>query len=176
MTPDLIPVLLAETPRWIESQRHTHRPSGIPIPEPHLAGLLPFFRPETIERVRVTSVRTIENPGFFATLGSTPMDLRRSAGITYGDTVLISEAHAAWPPSLSLLFHEMVHVVQFALLGVPRFSQEYVLGWAQNGRDYFRIPLEVQAYDLQREFDRGTLPEGPIESMVATTLTRVGTV
>ena len=26
-------------------------------------------------------------------------------------------------------------------------------GWASNGFDYNRIPVEVQAYDLQRAFD-----------------------
>jgi hypothetical protein len=52
----------------------------------------------------------------------------------------------------------MVHVTQYRLLGAKRFAELYVIGWAQNGFEYGRIPLERQAYDLQKKFDEGKGP------------------
>jgi hypothetical protein len=74
------------------------------------------------------------------------------AGITFIDTILIARSKvtpAGWEP---LLFHECVHVVQYALLGLDRFVDDYVSGWAMNGRQYERIPLEAEAYQLQAAF------------------------
>jgi hypothetical protein len=31
----------------------------------------------------------------------------------------------------------LVHVVQYDLLGVDEFMDQYVTGWAQNGFDYY---------------------------------------
>jgi hypothetical protein len=49
----------------------------------------------------------------------------------------------------------MVHIVQYAVLGVERFIPEYVYGWAKSGERYETIPLEVQAYELQARFSSG---------------------
>jgi hypothetical protein len=51
-----------------------------------------------------------------------------------------------------LLFHELVHVEQYRQLGIPRFSELYVRGFL-NGRSYEAIPLEVNAYALERQFE-----------------------
>lgn len=166
----LLPLLLAETQRWIEGQRDLHRSHAGPLAQPEQADLSPFFLPQTLERVRVRRVPLIENPAFFAGLGPIPLDFREMAGITYDDTILISEAKVPGPTPTTLLFHELVHVVQYWLLGVPRFARDYVLGWVENDMDYFRIPLEVQAYHLQREFDEGRLDETPLEPRIRSLL------
>ena len=163
-TEDILAFLLVQTPRWIQEQRSAHRPDA--------ADLAPFFQPGTLDRVRLKRVPAIQDPAFFSELEFAPLDFKQMAGITYDDTVLISEAHSSWPPSPSLAFHELVHVVQYGVLGVEKFATEYVMGWAQNGMDYFKIPLEVQAYDLQGQFDGGVLPEGPIEPAIAASLGR----
>lgn len=95
-----------------------------------------------------------------------PLDFRAMAGITYDDTILLSDSRVAADVPIGLLFHELVHVVQYSILGVEEFARQYVLGWAENGFDYFRIPLEVQAYDLQRWFEQGQLQDTQIESLV----------
>jgi hypothetical protein len=53
---------------------------------------------------------------------------------------------------LSTLFHELVHVVQYRVLGLGRFAKLYVGGFLTGG-DYERIPLECQAYELGARFD-----------------------
>ncbi len=80
------------------------------------------------------------------------------AGITF-DRAIILAPHDE--PTAALLFHELVHVVQYRLLGVEQFAQRYVDGWLA-GRDRFRsdpaqryvsIPLERNAYDLQKRYE-----------------------
>ncbi len=75
------------------------------------------------------------------------------AGITLGDTILIARADAV-PTSewLPLLFHELVHVVQYELLDFPEFIRRYVGGWVRNGFLYAAIPLEQHAYELETMF------------------------
>lgn len=61
----------------------------------------------------------------------------------------------AYPEELDLstLFHELVHVTQYRVLGLKRFAQLYVRGFLQGG-GYRGIPLERQAYELGRRFQR----------------------
>jgi hypothetical protein len=54
---------------------------------------------------------------------------------------------------LSTLFHELVHVVQYRVLGLKRFAKLYVSGFLRSG-SYEHIPLEVQAYELGARFDQ----------------------
>jgi hypothetical protein len=43
----------------------------------------------------------------------------------------------------------MAHVVQYRVLGgLGPFMHEYVWGMARNGFDYFKIPLEEQAFAI----------------------------
>ena len=60
----------------------------------------------------------------------------------------------AYPERLdsSTLFHELVHVVQYRVLGLQRFAKLYVRGFVQGG-GYYGIPLEQQAYELGARFD-----------------------
>lgn len=57
---------------------------------------------------------------------------------------------------MSLMFHELVHVVQYQLLELAEFVEWYVHGWVKNGFDYFAIPLERYAYELQRRYDESS--------------------
>ena len=76
-------------------------------------------------------------------------------GITFSDTVVLTQAYSDPNVSAPLLFHECVHVVQYRKLGVDRFVEEYVRGWADNNYDYSSIPLEQEAYALENRFSSG---------------------
>src|SRR5208283_3841846 len=56
-----------------------------------------------------------------------------------------------------LLFHELVHVVQFRLLGVTTFARLYTRGFLSGG-SYLAIPLERCASDLEFRFDADSSP------------------
>jgi hypothetical protein len=78
------------------------------------------------------------------------------SGITYGDTILIAPDVAGegltWR---RLLFHEMVHVVQYEILGFDPFIDRYLRGWAAVGYRYRAIPLEEDAYAIEAMFTGG---------------------
>ena len=76
-----------------------------------------------------------------------------AAGITYLNTYFVraDQAH-----SESLHFHELVHVVQWRLLGPERFLALYAEGLERFG--YRNSPLEVMAYQLQDQFEREPQP------------------
>jgi hypothetical protein len=75
------------------------------------------------------------------------LDMSMIGAITLMDVVAYPE-----DIDLSTLFHELVHVVQYRVLGLRQFAKLYVGGFLRGG-DYERIPLELQAYELGSRFD-----------------------
>jgi hypothetical protein len=143
---------------WVKSQRDRYRPVAHALSEEERLALSGFFAPEILGRARITIVPVIENPRFYWDLERVgvpaPIDFREMTGITFDGTIVVSQAQFPLPSHwTSLVFHEMVHVVQYQLLGVDEFVGQYVRGWAQNGFDYYSIPLERDAYELQACFD-----------------------
>ena len=157
-TDELVRFLVDRARRWVPAQREAFLPVSEPISEEDRAVLRPHFGHGVLQSSRVAWVDEIANPAFYAELeragAPTPLDFRLMSGITFGDVMVMSrsqfEGPATWRP---LLFHELVHVVQYRVLGVDRFVAEYVEGWARNGFFYEAIPLERMAYELQGRFD-----------------------
>lgn len=160
MNPDeLLRFLIEQGSLWVQTQRDRHRPASRALTAPERAVFGPFFGEQVLDVGRVRYVPVIENPGFYADLRALgvppPIDFREMEGITFVDTVLVSGRHHPHDPPLpALLFHELVHVVQYSLLGRGRFIERYVHGWAQNGQNYFRIPMGENAYALQAQYER----------------------
>ena len=110
--------------------------------------------------MRVAKVPGISNPDLYSIFLeqslAIPLDFTHMSAITVVDTILMSERHPIGPAEeLLVLFHELVHVVQYAELGLEEFVRRYVRGWASNGFQYSRIPLEVWAYELDARFRSG---------------------
>jgi len=63
---------------------------------------------------------------------------------------------------LPLVFHELVHVVQFDELGPERFLARYLDEWVAAGFRYERIGLELDACALQRRFE--SAPSEPFDA------------
>lgn len=94
----------------------------------------------------------MNNPPFYGELvkmgfeaASLP-DFAHMAAITFVDTVVSHE-----PFSDRLLFHELVHFVQYEKLGLEGFADKYVRGFLSGG-SYEAIPLEMNAYQLDTRF------------------------
>jgi hypothetical protein len=68
------------------------------------------------------------------------------AAITFVDTVVSHETFTE-----RLLFHELVHFVQYEKLGLAEFASKYVRGFLSGG-SYDGIPLEMNAYELDARF------------------------
>jgi hypothetical protein len=134
---------------YIAEQRASFGQTAQPIEEEQVRHLQEFFPSDVLSQVRAVRGRAPE-PGFYSLMRT--MGIRNApsfskmAGITFQDVVVHIE-----PLSLPLLFHELVHVVQYKYLGLDGFASCYVRGFL-NGGSYEKIPLEKQAYDLEGRF------------------------
>lgn len=166
--------LVTKACAWVEDQKDRYRKTARCLTKKEKAGLRDFFSPEILEKAGIKLIPRIENPGFYSTLEQAgigvPFDMRGAAGITCVDMVVIAEKYLfSGSPSLSLLFHELVHVTQYHVFGVKEFMRRYIHGWAENGFDYYSIPLESQAYQLQARFQSNPrLPFPVIEEVLLT--------
>ena len=158
---EFLAYLITEGSAWIQTQRDVLRPGAAELGDGHSERFGPYFRPDTLKSVRYRLVDKIENPGFYRDLAERgieiPLDFSRMVGITFDDTISISKRKLRRKYLTRLLFHECVHVAQYRRLGVEAFIDRYVHGWADKGFNYFTIPLERQAYELERRFAQGEL-------------------
>src|SRR5579864_8786853 len=148
---------------YIAEQRGAFGDKAQPIIAEHVAQLRPFFPADVLAQVKVVRGRAPE-PGFYTLVRM--MGIRNApafsemAGITFQDVVVHVE-----PLSLALLFHELVHAVQYKHLGLEGFASRYVRGFL-NGGSYEEIPLEKQAYELESRFAEASTAEFSVEEDV----------
>jgi len=127
-----------------------------------------FFSPADLERIRAVQagssanaetankagIECVPNPPFYADLeklGFTGLpNFATMPAITFDDVVVFHE-----PLTPQLIFHELVHVVQYRLLGIDEFARLYVRGYLHGG--YEGTPLEICAYELDGRFLMGSI-------------------
>ncbi len=113
-----------------------------------------YFQAVDLKRVRILEPgrERVGNPPFYADLeqlGFVDLPNFTSMGaITFDDVVVF---HEALNPQL--VFHELVHVTQYRLLGIEEFARLYVRGYLHGGYD--GTPLEMCAYQLDGRFIMG---------------------
>lgn len=161
----LLAMLIAQGQKWIKEQRQVFRPRGRVLSEQTRAQFAPFFEAPLLKEVRLLMVPGLENPDFleayrdaFDEKGLPMLDFSEFPGITYIDTILLVDEFPAADPAASL-FHELVHAVQYELLGPEKFVELYIMGWINQGFNYAAIPLEMDVYELQNRFEAD--PETP---------------
>jgi hypothetical protein len=141
---------------------------GLPLPEGSKSELAAYFSALDLDRVRVVEADPlpISVPpfsGLIRVIGLDYPDLSLTAAITFDHVIAAREAMRA-----SLLFHELVHVAQYRLLGVATFARLYVRGLLTQRR-YERIPLECCAFELAARFCRSPAPfsvEAEVETWI----------
>ena len=145
----LIAQLSAWVADYIAGQRDAFKDKARPIASEHRQILQLFFPADVLDLIRVVHGRAAE-PGFYSKLRA--IGIRNAppfsdmAGITFQDVVVHVETL-----TLPLLFHELVHAVQYKHLGLKGFADAYVRGFLSGG-SYEEIPLEKQAYELEGRF------------------------
>jgi len=152
LTPDQIAHVTGLVPQYISTQREKYAPRSIPLSAQQKATTKGFFSGQLPDSARLLVLQgeRIANPDFYPMLRSLGFnnlpDQSTMAAIKFSDVVVSHE-----PFSNALLFHELVHVEQYRQLGIRRFSELYVRGFLSGGT-YEAIPLEVNAYALERRF------------------------
>ena len=157
--PSLSPNELAwvsyQVSEFIRQQRTKYLPAAAPLSPEQKNTMRPFFPDSILDSARLLTLTgaRIPNPDFYETLLSFGLDAtmlpdfsNSMAAVTFQDVIVSHE-----PFTDRLLFHELVHVAQYAKLGLAGFSTKYVEGFLHGG-GYDGIPLEINAYRLDAEF------------------------
>ena len=144
----LFPCATWITLRYNAGQHDRLRPAARPLGDLHRALFREFFPAEVLSETRLWR-GPVPSPPLYPVLRRIQpgaLNLLDVAGITFVD-VIVHPGRLTIP----LLFHELVHVTQYRVLGLRRFVELYVAGFLATG-DYHAIPLEAQAYELGDRF------------------------
>src|SRR5216684_1219253 len=137
---------------YILKNQKRYAPRAVPLTAEQKASVQPFFAPKILDQSRLLVLQgeRIQDPSFYGMarmMGFKDLpSFTDTAAVTFVDVVV---AHQDFTPSL--LFHELVHVVQYAQLGTKEFASHYVDGFIHGG-SYDEIPLEKIAYQLESRF------------------------
>jgi hypothetical protein len=112
-----------------------------------------YFTENTLASTKVVLVDPLPVPPLRSIGLGRFADFERSdfEGITYMDTFFLKPSQSA---NENLHFHELVHVIQWRLLGPDRFLFSYANGLECFG--YRHSPLEAMAYDAEEAFASST--------------------
>jgi hypothetical protein len=148
----LVSQLAGAVEGYIVASRKKYAENAVPLTPAQKRAMQPFFSREILKQVRVAVLNgsRVEDPPFYAMAKMMGVRNRLSfsdvAAVTFVDVVVSHE-----PFSDTLLFHELVHVVQYAQMESKDFSLRYVEGFLKSG-SYDGIPLEKNAYELEERF------------------------
>jgi len=150
LTPSQITQLVSNVAEFIEEQRRVHAGTSRSLSGAERKQFIVHFPLEVLDGVRLARVKHLQNPPFYTELEGLGFQnlpqFRRMAAVTFVDVIVAQDEFTS-----SLLFHELVHVVQYKELGVQRFAELYVRGFLETG-EYLSIPLERVAYHLEGLF------------------------
>jgi len=114
----------------------------------------PFFSPAVLDAARLCILHgaRVQNPSLYAMakmmgIRNLP-DFTAMTAITFVDVIV---SHQEFTDAL--LFHELVHVAQYAQMDLKEFAETFVNGFIQGGR-YEEVPLEKMAYALESRFSQ----------------------
>jgi hypothetical protein len=147
---------------WIDQTLAEHAALAQTVADFDFVRLPHFFSANLLARTKVVAVARVPVPPLTA-MGLPEFSAFEKgdyAGIAFKDTYFLQIAQAT---NESTHFHELVHVLQWADLGVERFLLAYAAGLEANG--YRNSPLEAMAWELQDYFDRSGQP-GDVEGLV----------
>ena len=140
---------------WIESVLDEHRSVAEQVSHRNFPRLPLYFHADTLRNARFVVTARLPIPrlaqfDLSSRMEELPGD---SEGITLVDTFFVLSGHEH---DEALFFHELVHVVQWSVLGRARFIASYLRGLGRYG--YHASPLEAMAYSLQAMFESGRAP------------------
>lgn len=149
------------TTDFIKSQREIFGVYGEPLLPEQLKPFRPFFNDNLLKTTKFFHKKDgpIRNPEFLEDLNRRGLEfsLINTKAITFQDVVVSFEELEP-----QVLFHELVHVVQYQKLGFKQFANKYVRGLLRMG-SYKRIPLEANAFLLDESFVKNPFTSFSVE-------------
>jgi hypothetical protein len=153
VTPGEFQALYPHVIGWIRLTLAAHEKNAKSVASAGFVRLPLYFSHELIASTKYVAVDRPPMPPLSA------LGLKRFAafeqgdynGATYLDTFFLKTSPVA---DEELYFHELIHVVQWRVLGPERFLAAYADGLETFG--YRNSPLEAMAYDAQAAFAQST--------------------
>ena len=170
MTPQEFNAIFPLVHSWIRNTLASHSNAAKLVSSQGFARLPSYFTAELLVSSKFVTIDKVPLPPLsemgltrFAQLESGDFD-----GITYLDTFFLKKGRAR---DERLYFHELIHIVQWSLLGAERFLATYADGLEKYG--YRDSPLEVMAYNAEAAFVQSS-NIFDAEELVANELARIG--
>lgn len=137
---------------YFRQQRDRYFAAGLPLGNSQKDLMGSYFSPPLLDRVRIVQLagERIPNPSFyeeFRARGFADLpQMTHMHSITFVDVVVFNERVTE-----RVLFHGLVHAVQFAVLGLDRYVDLFVRRFLQT-KLHFSVPLEAHAFALESKF------------------------
>lgn len=155
LPPGMISQLAGMVEDFILKNQKRYALRATPLTAEQKSAMQPFFPGDILEQTRLLVLHgdRILDPPFYSmarVMGIKNLpSFSDTAAVTFVDVVVSHEAMDD-----NLLFHELVHVAQYAQIGTKDFASLYLNGFL-NGGSYAQIPLERHAHDLEKRYAAG---------------------
>jgi hypothetical protein len=171
VTPREFEIFFPKVMGWIRQTLRAHKPLARPVAAKNFKRLPLYFSKAQVRAAKFVVVDRVPVPPLSSIGLSRFREFEHGDydGICYLDTYFLKPAGA---DDESLHFHEMVHLVQWRLLGPEFFLAMYAAGLEKFG--YRNSPLEKMAYDAQELF-AGSASVFDVERLVSERLSEVDT-
>ena len=167
VSPEQIKEATARVISYLRQQRDFYLPEAAPLANRQQALMRPYFSPVLLDRVRIVELEgktRISTPPFYPeyrALGFENLpEVTHMPSLTFVDVVVFNE-HA----TERSLFHGLVHVVQFEMLGLERYVELFVSSFAST-KVHFTVPLEAHAFSLESKFAASPANRFSVEEQV----------
>lgn len=154
LSPAMVSQLASMVESYISDSRKKYAAQATVLADAQRSAMQPFFSAEVLDSARLCVLRgtRVSNPSMYTMakmmgIRNLP-DFADMTAITFVDVVV---SHQEFTDAL--LFHELVHVVQYEQLGVKEFAARFVNGFVQGG-SFEKIPLEKMASALEARFSQ----------------------
>jgi len=151
---------------YISDSRKKYAPQAIPLTDAQRSTMQPFFSAPILDSARLCVLRgtRVSNPSMYAMakmmgIRNLP-DFAAMTAITFVDVIV---SHQEFTDAL--LFHELVHVAQYAQMDMKEFAARFVNGFIQGG-SYEEVPLEKMAHALESRFSQNASETFSVEDEV----------
>jgi hypothetical protein len=136
---------------WVSDlvARHANAPS---VADRGFARLPDYFPGEVLHETRVVSVSRVPFPPLSTEFGLpelAEMERMPFSAITWANIVFVHTSVT----SEATYFHELVHAVQWSVLGIDDYMLTCGVGLVECG--FAQSPFEAFTYDVQRQFENG---------------------
>ena len=143
--------VVEEVVTFVREQRDRMGPHARHLAADERKKFSPYFTPQCLDAVLVVCDGTrVEEPAFAKRARAKGFSMMPTYAhlpeITLGDLIVIQARLTD-----RLLFHAMVHTMQYYLLGVELYVELYLRAFVRSGL-HVTVPLEVHAYELDRRF------------------------